>query len=309
MRLLSFSTLALVFTLATTVARAQFPIARPDHVVVVIEENHGYSQIIGSSDAPYINGLAAVSALLTNSHGVERPSQPNYLDLFSGSNQGVAHNNDPGFFSAPSLGGSLITAGFTFTGYAQSMPSVGFTGLVGGPGNRYVRKHNPWVDFLDVPTTANRPFTDFPTDFNQLPTVAFVVPDLMDGMHDGTVAQGDSWLQANLGSYATWAMTHNSLLIVTWDEDNFTPENHIPTLFYGPMIAAGLSNQNVNHFTVLRTIEGMYALPLLGQSASAQPLLLGSNAPEPSSGLLTLSAALLLPVILRSLRYRHPTQI
>jgi phosphatidylinositol-3-phosphatase len=277
-------------------AQAQYPITRPDHVVVVIEENHGYNQIIGSPEAPYINALATAGALLTDSHGTGRPSQPNYLDLFSGSNQGINHNNDPGFFTAPSLGGSLIAAGFSFTGYAQSMPSVGFTGLVDGPGNRYVRKHNPWVDFLDVPASANRPFTDFPTDFNQLSTVSFVVPDLVDGMHDGTIAQGDAWLQANIASYATWAMTHNSLLIVTWDEDNFTTANHIPTIFYGPMIAAGAYNQNVNHFNILRTLEDMYNLPLLGQSSVAAPIPVGVAAPEPSSGLLALYAILLLPI-------------
>jgi phosphatidylinositol-3-phosphatase len=158
--------LPVIVATITTQAQAQYPIARPDHIVVVIEENHGFNQIIGSTDAPYINMLATGGALLTNSHGVERPSQPNYLDLFSGSNQGVTNNGDPGFFSAPSLGGSLISAGLSFTGYAQSMPSVGFTGLTGGPDNRYVRKHNPWVDFQDVPTNANQPFTNFPTDFN-----------------------------------------------------------------------------------------------------------------------------------------------
>src|SRR5438270_392857 len=66
----------------------------PDHVVVVIEENHSYSSIIGNSMAPYINQLAKTGALFTNSYGIEHPSQPNYLQLFSGSNQGVV--GDPG---------------------------------------------------------------------------------------------------------------------------------------------------------------------------------------------------------------------
>ena len=62
---------------------------RPAHVVVVIEENHGYERIIGNPDAAFINELAADGALLTNSHGIQHPSQPNYLALFSGSTQGV----------------------------------------------------------------------------------------------------------------------------------------------------------------------------------------------------------------------------
>ena len=60
------------------------PLPRPDHIVMVIEENHSYSQIIDSSDAPYINRLAAQGAVFTQSFGVTYPSQPNYLALFSG---------------------------------------------------------------------------------------------------------------------------------------------------------------------------------------------------------------------------------
>src|SRR5437773_1264503 len=58
----------------------------PDHIVIAIEENHAYSQIIGSPYAPYINSLAQQGAVFTQSYGIEHPSQTNYLDLFSGSN-------------------------------------------------------------------------------------------------------------------------------------------------------------------------------------------------------------------------------
>src|SRR5436853_945222 len=89
-------------------ARTQSSVPRPDHVVVVMEENHSYSEIIGSSAAPYINGLASQGALFTDSYGVEHPSQPNYLDLFSGSNQGITDDSCPHTFSAPNLGSELI---------------------------------------------------------------------------------------------------------------------------------------------------------------------------------------------------------
>src|SRR5262245_37258153 len=80
----------------------------PDHVVIAIEENRAYSQIIGSSAAPYINSLATQGALMTNSFAIEHPSEPNYLDLFSGSNQGVTDDSCPHTFSTPNLGGELI---------------------------------------------------------------------------------------------------------------------------------------------------------------------------------------------------------
>src|SRR5581483_8886869 len=87
-------------TAATTVPR-------PDHVVVVIFENHGYSQIIGSSQAPYINSLAKAGASFTASHGVTHPIQPNYVALFSGSPQGLTDDSCPHTFKTTNLASML----------------------------------------------------------------------------------------------------------------------------------------------------------------------------------------------------------
>ena len=93
-------------------ARVLLSLPVPDHVVLAIEENHAYSQIIGSSSAPYINSLAQSGALFTQSYAIEHPSEPNYLDLFSGSNQGVTSDACPvGPFSTLNLGGELVGAG------------------------------------------------------------------------------------------------------------------------------------------------------------------------------------------------------
>src|SRR5262245_58169359 len=88
-------------------------IPTPDHVVIVIEENHAYNEIIGSASAPYINGLAGQGALMTNSFAIEHPSEPNYLDFFSGSNQGITRDgvDNPGSLSAPNLGQGLLARG------------------------------------------------------------------------------------------------------------------------------------------------------------------------------------------------------
>jgi len=95
---------------AVSLTRSMLPAAaatKPDHVVVVIMENHGYSQIIGSSSAPYINSLANANALMTQSFAIGHPSEPNYLELWSGSNQGVTDDSCPHTFSAGSLGTQL----------------------------------------------------------------------------------------------------------------------------------------------------------------------------------------------------------
>src|SRR4051812_48679099 len=120
------STLA-VCAVAASIASAAPP--TPDHIVIAIDENHAYSQIVGSANAPYINGLVSQGALLTNSFAVTHPSQPNYLALFSGSTQGVTDDSVPSNipFTTVNLGAQLRAAGKTFIGYSEGLPSVGYT--------------------------------------------------------------------------------------------------------------------------------------------------------------------------------------
>jgi len=116
------------------------------------------------------------------------------------------------------------------------------------------------------------PLTRFPSDFNQLPTVSFVIPNLLNDMHDGTVAQGDTWLHDHIDGYAQWATSHNSLLIITWDEDDYKGTNQILTVFSGANIIVGPNSEHITHYSVLRTIEDMYGLIHCGAAAEAQPI-------------------------------------
>ncbi len=136
MRIRAFVLLTLI---ARTVLFAQVPL--PSHVVIVIEENHNYSSIIGSAAAPYINGLATGTnaALFTQSYGLTHPSQPNYLMLFAGSNQGVIDDNLPANlpFTSMNLGASLVDSGKTFAGYSEDLPYTGFNGTSSGAYARF----------------------------------------------------------------------------------------------------------------------------------------------------------------------------
>ena len=248
-------------------AEAQ-PFPRPDHVVIVVEENKSYAQIIGNPAAPYINALSERGVLFTQSYGVSHPSQPNYLALFSGSTRGIRSNACPLELSGSNLASALIGKGLSFVSYAESMPEPGFDGCIYGA---YQRKHNPLANWKDL-AALNQPFSAFPQDFEKLPTVALVIPDQRNDMHDGSVAQGDAWLEKNIEPYAQWAMTHNSLLIVTWDEDDNSANNRVATLFIGPMVKRGNSAQRINHYSILRTLSEMYGLPYLGESAQAAPI-------------------------------------
>jgi hypothetical protein len=250
-------------------ANAAGSVPTPDHVVVVVMENHAYGQIIGSSSAPYINSLKSGGAVLTASYAITHPSQPNYFTLFSGSTQGITGDGcyTPGFSSAPNLASELAAAGRSWASYNESLPAQGSTVCSSGD---YARKHNPWFGFGNVPTSSAMTFAQFPADYSTLPHVSFVIPNLCGDMHDCSVSTGDTWVKNNLGAYATWAATHNSVLILTFDEDNWLAGNRIATVLYGQPVAPGSSSATrYNHYSVLRTIEDMYGTAHAGNAASA----------------------------------------
>jgi Phosphoesterase family/Bacterial Ig-like domain/Secretion system C-terminal sorting domain len=270
------------------VAKAQVP--AHDRVVVVFLENRSYVDIIGFAGCPYINSLinnpALAGAVFTQSYGLARPSQPNYIHFFSGSAQGVDHNSTPSGlpFTTPNLGASLIAQGKDFITYSEGLPSVGYAGSQSGTSpNLYVRRHNPMVNWQGaatngIPETKNQPFTAFPTDFNNLPTVSFVVPNLANAMHlpEGDRETGDAWLAANLDAYVQWAKVNNSLFILTFDESEEdrggVNDQQITTLFVGENVRPGQYDEYVDHHYFLRTLEDMFGLPHAGNSTNVPPI-------------------------------------
>jgi hypothetical protein len=251
---------------------AQPAAPRYAHIVVVIEENHSASQVMGS---PYLSALAQRGTAFSQMFGITHPSEPNYFALFSGSTQGVT-DDDQYTFTAPNLANSLAASGLTFATFSEGLPYTDDPVFISG---RYVRKHNPCVSFSNVPAGANKPFTRFPSsDYTQLPTVSFVIPDLDNDMHDGTVAQGDAWLQANLDGYAQWAAGHNSLLIVTFDEpagSDPVSSTPIATIFAGSAVRTAVNSQTLNLYSLLRFLEEVYRLPYVGNEAAA-PRIVGA---------------------------------
>jgi hypothetical protein len=282
-----------------------------DHVVVVVLENHGYDQIL-AGPAPWINGtLRPQGANITGAFGIQHPSQPNYYWLFSGSNQGIVSDTPPTapFIAAPNLATSLAAAGRAFRGYLDDFHAGDdlYTDTT-----NYAVRHVPWLGFSNVAASVSRPFADFPqtpAGFAALPAVTFVIPALDHDMHDYdstgdevsdpansavAIANGDTWLQANLDAYYQWARTHNSLLILTTDEDStadwITPPltatnaegltspllgpnpigpsgpNQITMIFAGAGIVPGNYREGpgVTNVNLLRTLESIYGLTASG---------------------------------------------
>ena len=281
---------------------------RYDHIIIVVEENKDYEEIIGSSAAPYLNKLAAEGATLTHMFGEEHPSEGNYFWLFSGDNQNVEFFDQvpSSKFTTSNLGEQLIKRGHSFKGYSQSLPTIGSEVAVTPSNCQHgvftagsMSRGSALPMFRTGPTvdsSSNLRFVDFPSDYSKLPTVAFVVPDMENDMHNGaqkdSVRAGDSWLRQNLDSYYQWAKTHNSLLIVTFDENDdkggyhgltdpsVSPDgdqhlhdlqNRIVTIFAGAHVKPNYADSSgMTHVNILRTIEAMYELPKSGaQQANA----------------------------------------
>ena len=260
---------------------------RPDHIIIIIEENQPNALVLGSSAAPFINQIAADSdaVTFTKFYAIEHPSQGNYLDMFAGGNQGVLDDNLPANypFTTPNMARELLDKGLSFITYSQDLPNTGSDVVASSVGS-YVRKHNPVTNWVgtglnQVPDTVNQPFTNFPTDFSKLPTVCYVVPNEDSDMHNGsvfstpsTITIGDYWMKQHLSDLMTWIKNNNALFIYTFDEDDGFANNNIPTVFYGPMVKGGTCTTHYTLFSLLRTIEDMYGTGHAGAAASATPI-------------------------------------
>jgi hypothetical protein len=225
-----------------------------DHIVVVIEENHSASEI--AAYAPYISSLITGGASLTNYSALTHPSQPNYFALYAGDTMGIADNRNHSYSDVPTLATALQDAGKNFTGYIEE----------GSP-----RKHNPWESFGEY--SVEQRMSNFPTDYSQLPTVSFVIPNLNNDMHDGSVSQGDTWLRQNLSAYTHWAKNNNSLLVVTTDEDDLSGSNQVMTVLNGAHVVPGTYTQSANHYSLLKTIAAAAGVRAPGKAATASPLM------------------------------------
>src|SRR3989338_5127825 len=133
----------------------------PAHVVVVIMSSRDYNQIIGNSDAPFINGLLQRGVLFSDYHGMDPHfTQPNYMYLFSGSSQRVTTDSYPATgppFNVATLYSTMSAAGLTFVHQSESLPSNGYTGVGEYPCAPY---HNAAASFANITAAVNVPFNE-----------------------------------------------------------------------------------------------------------------------------------------------------
>ena len=248
-------------------------------VFLLVEENHSFSEVIGNSAMPYLNGLANQYALGTQYYADARPSIPNYFMLTAGQFESL--NNDfSGTVADDNVVRELVKAGKTWRSYAESLPKTGYTG---GDVYPYFKHHNPFVYFSDVVGTSQAnnvvPFSQFSSDLagNSLPDFSFIVPNVLDDGHDGTLPAADQWLSANIDPLIKSSIFQSGgLLIIVFDEGDLSDVSHIgghvPFVIACPKVKTGYrSSTFYQHESTLRLVLSTLGINSFPGAAAAAP--------------------------------------
>jgi hypothetical protein len=250
-------------------------------VWIIVLENHDYAQVVDSGDLPYMRGLIDRYGLAESYFGVDRPSQPNYLAMFSGSTHGVT-DNEKHDIDAPTVADQIEASGRTWREHAENVPPNCFTGDGAeggrdGPGE-YRRKHAPAISFTSISADPTRcafieDFTAFrpgAVDF------ALIVPNQCHDAHDCPLAEADAWLaQVVPRIVESEAFRTGGALFVTFDEDDGKDPDggHVAMMVISPLVAAGTrSSRRYDHYSLLRTIEDAWELDCLAKACEAEPM-------------------------------------
>ena len=251
------------------------------HVFIVVEENHSYSSVIGSSSMPYLNSLAKQYGLATQYYANTHPSIGNYFMMTTGQ---IISNSDSlcSTITQDNVVRHLLTAGKTFKSYAESLPAVGYTGCGQG---YYVKRHNPLAYFSDVANSSEKynlvPFTKFASDLanHTLPQYSFIVPNLVHDAHDGSLSAADAWLKTNIAPLiASPTFRTDGILIIVFDEsvssDKLHGGGHVVAVVIGPKVKPGYRStilyQHQNALKTMLKALGLSSFP--GTSSSAAPM-------------------------------------
>lgn len=249
------------------------------HVFLVMEENHSYSSVIGSSAMPYLNSLASKYGLVTQYFANTHPSIGNYFMLTAGQ---IITNNDSlcSTLTQDNIVRHLLTAGKTWKAYAESLPSVGYTGCGVYP---YAKKHNPLAFFSDVANSSEKynlvPFSAFVSDLanDRLPNFSFIVPNLLNDAHDGSLSAADGWLKLHIAPLiASPAFQKDGILIIVFDESFDTDTQygggHVAAIVIGPKVKPGYKSTKLyQHQSTLKTVMEALGLSSFPGAANSAP--------------------------------------
>jgi hypothetical protein len=241
------------------------------HVVWILMENKDYSSVIGTGSAPFINRLAHTYGLATDYSAISHPSLPNYIALTSGSDQGIADDSDPSshHLDVPSIFSQLPDGGSR--SLEQGMPG----NCASGDSGEYAVRHNPETYYTNLGTECRRYDVPFGARPNLSARLTFVTPNLINDMHDGSIGDGDRFLQGYLPALMATPQyrARNTVIFITWDENEGSGGNQVPCIVISPFTHRVRDRTRYTHYSLLRTTEALLGLPFLGNARSATSML------------------------------------
>ncbi len=266
-------------------AKARLTSGRPAHIAVIVMENAAFGDVIGSTQAPYINGLARRYALAARSYAVSHPSLPNYLALTGGSTFGIDSDCTACSVPGSGLAGQLQAARVSWNAYMEDLPYPCFRGSSAGD---YAKKHDPFIYFRDIASSPSACRHIAPLSAlggqahsHTLPTFLWITPNLCHDMHDCDLGTGDRFLSRFVPPLLN-ELGSNSLLFLTWDEGTnddgccgLATGGHIATIVAGGDAQRGARlSTPVDHYSVLQAVEDLLALRRLrGAACGCTPTL------------------------------------
>jgi acid phosphatase len=251
------------------------------HVFIIMMENKAAGEVLDSSAMPYLNQLAARYGIAANYYGIRHPSLPNYIALTGGDTFGITKNCTDCMLNQANIADQIEAAGRSWKAYIEDLPHACF---LGDAEPLYRQKHNPFIYYDTIRTNPARcaqvvPFTEFGRDLaaNALPDYVWITPNMCHSTHDCSLQVGDEWLHTWVDQIiASPAWRNNGVLFITYDEGNtndksgcctYAEGGHIVTLVISPLVKPGYrSPYSYSHYSLLRTIEAAWGLPLLGRA-------------------------------------------
>jgi len=254
------------------------------HVILIVEENHGYSTVVYQNQMPWLKALGDKYGVATNYYSDEKGSLLDYLWLSSGSAErsfGCNGNQCTNAITDDNIFRELNKAGMSWNVYADALPKFGFMGMFAG---NYAKRHDPAVWYSDVVHNPEQqqnvvPFTQFPVDVaaKNLPDYSIIIPNLEDDAHNGTPEAADQWLKTNIGPLLKsqyFQSGKNNVLFITFDNGDNDEQGQVFTAVVGQSVIPGVRvNTPFRHENTLRTIMQLLGLKNYpGASATVAPM-------------------------------------
>jgi hypothetical protein len=276
------------------------------HVIVIMDENKSFSDIIGPRgsaarrDAPFLNTLAASCGLATHYYGVTHPSHPNYTAVTGGIHTMHSPARGPNIFDQVRRSGRAWRS-YNFAMRRPCQRTAVYPYKPDHNAGIAWSRNAAYCDRWDVAGAA----LAGAVARHQLPAYAFITPDQCHNMHAAcsggmsATRAGDNWLRKWVGLLVRMPSYQlgRTAIFITWDEGShgqsrakrgencLAPANrhdqtcHLPTLVLSAYVRPGSRNGRfLSHYSLLHTTEVLLGLQtFVGHAAdpSAKGMRLG----------------------------------